>query len=197
MQIETHPLPAFVLPSTRLLLLGSFPPPRSRWAMDFYYPNFQNDMWRIMGLVFFADKAYFVCQKTFNQSAIQDFLTHYHIGIADMAYQVCRLAGNASDKFLQVITPLDIKNLLKQLPNCEHIAVTGDKALQVLLSQLQVSTKLKTNESIQITINIHYTDKKITIYRLPSSSRAYPLSLDKKAKSYHAVFKQAGILDKQ
>lgn len=54
--IETHPLPPFTPPDAKLLMLGSFPPPRVRWKMDFYYPNFQNDMWRIFGLVFFADK---------------------------------------------------------------------------------------------------------------------------------------------
>lgn len=27
--------------------------------MRFYYPNFQNDMWRIFGWLFFADKHHF------------------------------------------------------------------------------------------------------------------------------------------
>jgi len=46
--IETHPLPPFLPPNAKLLMLGSFPPPATRWKMNFYYPNYQNDMWRIL-----------------------------------------------------------------------------------------------------------------------------------------------------
>ena len=53
---EIHPLEPFFPQGARLLMMGSFPPKRERWKMDFYYPNFQNDMWRIFGLVFFDDK---------------------------------------------------------------------------------------------------------------------------------------------
>ena len=58
--IETHPLQPFLPGGAEILMLGSFPPKRERWSMDFYYPNIQNDMWRIMGLIFFNDKDYFV-----------------------------------------------------------------------------------------------------------------------------------------
>jgi len=37
--IERHPLRPFLPPNARLLMLGSFPPPRKRWCMDFFYPN--------------------------------------------------------------------------------------------------------------------------------------------------------------
>ena len=37
--IERHPLQPFLPPNGRLLMLGSFPPPRKRWCMDFFYHN--------------------------------------------------------------------------------------------------------------------------------------------------------------
>ena len=52
MTTELHPLGFFLPENTRLLMLGSFPPPKARWSMDFYYPNIQNDMWRILWLDF-------------------------------------------------------------------------------------------------------------------------------------------------
>ena len=55
-EIEKHPLKPFLPANAKLLMLGSFPPPKTRWKMDFYYPNFQNDMWKIFGLCFFQDK---------------------------------------------------------------------------------------------------------------------------------------------
>ena len=33
--IETHPLPPFLPPNAKLLMLGSFPPPATRWKMNF------------------------------------------------------------------------------------------------------------------------------------------------------------------
>ena len=53
MEIERHPLEPFLPANARLLMLGSFPPQKKRWSMEFYYPNWNNDMWRIVGLLFF------------------------------------------------------------------------------------------------------------------------------------------------
>lgn len=35
MTTELHPLGFFLPENTRLLMLGSFPPPKARWSMDF------------------------------------------------------------------------------------------------------------------------------------------------------------------
>ena len=56
--IERHPLQPFLPANAQILMLGSFPPPKERWCMDFFYPNPQNDMWRVIGLVFFGDKTF-------------------------------------------------------------------------------------------------------------------------------------------
>ena len=58
--VECHPLEPFLPKNAWLLMLGSFPPSQQRWSMDFFYPNFINDMWRIFGLLFFDDKDHFV-----------------------------------------------------------------------------------------------------------------------------------------
>lgn len=47
--VEWHPLKPFLPKRGEILFLGSFPPQRKRWCMDFYYPNFINDHWRIRG----------------------------------------------------------------------------------------------------------------------------------------------------
>ena len=73
--LESHPLKPFLPQSAKVLMLGSFPPQQKRWSMDFFYPNFQNDMWRIMGMVFFADKNIFVDgpNKCFRKEAVTRF----------------------------------------------------------------------------------------------------------------------------
>ena len=79
--IEYHPLRPFLPENARVLFLGSFPPQRKRWCMDFYYPNFINDHWRIEGEVFFADRNHFVAKggKAFDLEAITSFCLFGHL----------------------------------------------------------------------------------------------------------------------
>lgn len=191
--IETHPLAPFLPLNGKLLMLGSFPPPKTRWKMDFYYPNFQNDMWKIFGLCFFQDKNYFlnVETKTFKEQQIRNFLNEKGMGIFDTAYQVIRLKGNASDKFLQIHTPTNIEMLLNQMPECHNIMTTGDKATDTLmLSMPEATEKPKIGHSVKV----DFLGRDLTLYRMPSSSRAYPLALEKKAEAYHALFLEIGLL---
>ena len=191
--IETHPLPPFLPQNGKLLMLGSFPPPKTRWKMDFYYPNFQNDMWKIFGVCFFQDKNHFlnIETKTFKEQLIRDFLNEKGIGIFDTAYQVIRLKGNASDKHLQIHQPTDIGKLLSQMPDCRSILTTGDKATDTLmLSMPEHTEKPQIGQSVQTS----FTGRDLTLYRMPSSSRAYPLALEKKAEAYAQLFKDVGLM---
>lgn len=191
MTTETHPLSPFTPPNSQVLILGSFPPPQVRWKMPFYYPNFNNDFWRIMGLVFFDDKDHFIntADKSFYQDKIEQFLNCTGIAISDTAYQIKRLQNNASDKFLEVITPMDIAGILDKLPNCTSIITTGEKATQILCDTYAAISP-KVGQSVGLKIG----QKPITLYRLPSSSRAYPLSLDKKSDAYRHVFSLLSLI---
>ena len=191
--VETHPLKPFLPSNAKLLMLGSFPPPKTRWKMDFYYPNYQNDMWRIFGLIFFEDKDYFLDlpNKNFKEQLIRDFLNEKGIAIFDTAYQVIRLTGNASDKFLQIETPTDLKRLLSKIPLCTNIMTTGDKATDTLMLSMPNGTeKPQIGQSIQT----QFADREMTLYRMPSSSRAYPLALEKKAEAYRHLFEDIGLI---
>lgn len=192
-EIETHPLQPFLPHNAKLLMLGSFPPPQSRWKMDFYYPNYQNDMWRIFGLIFFEDKDHFLDlpNKRFKEQQIRGFLTEIGVAIFDTAYQVKRLQGNASDKFLEIVTATDLSQLLEQIPKCHTIMTTGDKATDTLMQHFpEQINKPMIGQSVQV----NYANRELNLYRLPSSSRAYPLALDKKADAYQQFFQTIGLL---
>ncbi len=173
-------------------MLGSFPPPRERWRMDFFYPNFQNDMWRIFGLVFFGDKSHFLTDdgRAFREAELRRFLTERGIAIWDTAMEVSRLQGNASDKFLEVLRPIDLRQTLALLPSCRAIAVTGQKSLDTLLTLVSApSPAPKTGEWTDAALD----DRHFRLYRMPSSSRAYPLSVEKKAEKYRRMFEEMGL----
>ena len=190
--IEEHPLEPFLPANARLLMLGSFPPQKKRWSMEFYYPNLQNDMWRIFGLVFFGDKERFLLphKKAFSKEELIAFLTGKGIALFDAASVVRRLQDNASDKFLEVVEPTDVALLLKQLPKCQAIVTTGQKATDTLRTQFDVK-----EPSVGSSEPFTFGDRTLRLYRMPSSSRAYPLALEKKAEVYRLMFKELGLLD--
>ena len=76
LNIEEHPLEPFLPANAKLLMLGSFPPQKKRWSMEFFYPNLQNDMWRIFGIIFFQNKEHFLNpdKKVFDKERIIDLL---------------------------------------------------------------------------------------------------------------------------
>ena len=191
---ETHPLPPFLPPHAQLLMLGSFPPPRERWKMDFYYPNFQNDMWRIFGCVFFDNRDYFIEAggKAFKEDLLRAFLWERGIAVSDAAYRVQRLQGNAADKFLQIVTPLDLAALLAPMPHCDVVMTTGELATDTLLSLMPSET---TTPAIGAYSEAEFAARRLRLYRLPSSSRAYPLPLAEKAAAYARFFREIGLLE--
>lgn len=188
--IEEHPLQPFLPSNAKLLMLGSFPPQRKRWSMDFFYPNLQNDMWRIFGHIFFQDKEHFLYpdKKAFNKELIVDFLNEKGIALYDTATSVRRLQDNASDKFLEVVEPTDIRLLLKQLPQCQAIVTTGQKATDTIREQIEVD-----EPAIGKSSTFFIEDKSYQLYRMPSSSRAYPLALEKKSSVYQLMFNELGM----
>ena len=181
--LERHPLEPFLPENAKVLFLGSFPPPRQRWCMDFYYPNFQNDHWRIEGAVWFDDRNYFVDmdRKCFNKGKIVDFLMKRGIALYDTAQVVRRLKGNASDAFLEIVEPTDLKVLLQKIPHCHAIATTGEKATGEVCCYFGA-------ERIPTLGSVIELEPGLSLYRLPSSSRAYPLAFEKKVEAYRSMF---------
>lgn len=191
LETEIHPLGFFLPREAKILMLGSFPPKRERWSMNFYYPNFINDMWRIMGLVFFDDREHFILpdKKGFNEGLIRKFCLEKGIAIGDTSEEIIRLKDNASDKFLEVVKPIDPDKVLTQIPECRSIVITGQKAMDTFRSVINADEPKAGGYSV-----FSFSGKEIRLYRMPSSSRAYPMALNKKAEFYRTMFEETGLL---
>ena len=203
--VEYHPLRPFLPERAKVLFLGSFPPQRKRWCMDFYYPNFINDHWRIEGQIFFGDKNHFVDleAKRFRIDEIVAFCEEKGLAFFDTSTAIRRLQDNASDKFLEVVEATDIPALLKRLPHLRAIVTTGEKATETICRTMGMAETPKVNTYVRVS-NTDGTDETdslantdgtdmtngggLLLYRLPSSSRAYPLSFDKKVEAYRRFF---------
>lgn len=184
MDIEQHPLRPFLPVGAVLLMLGSFPPQKKRWSMNFFYPNWNNDMWRIWGYIAAGDKAHFVVpgEKRFDQERIEAFCRERGIALYDTAEAVVRLKDNASDNFLQIVRPTDIASLLERLPSCRSIVATGQKSLDTL-QKVMGFRELALGDSCEV----EYAGRSLRVWRMPSSSRAYPRSIEWKAEYYRRL----------
>ncbi len=189
--IERHPLEPFLPANAKLLMLGSFPPQQKRWSMHFYYPNLNNDMWRIVGLLFFDNKDYFLndTKKGFCPTPIIRFLEQKGIALFDTASSVRRLQDNASDKFLEVVEPTDVARWLRSLPQCQAIVTTGQKATDTLRNQFRMD-----EPKVGHFTEFLFEGRALRLYRMPSSSRAYPLALEKKAAAYRIMYQDLQML---
>lgn len=191
-KIERHPWPPFIPNNTKILFLGTFPPKENKWSMDFFYPNRINDFWRIMGLVLHNKYDYFINSESnnFDKSKIIEEVSKYGIGLGDVAQQVRRLKDNASDKYLEIITHIDLISILQNTPTCNIIVSTGQKAAESISKITSTEVPSIGNFSLfKLSPN-----REIRIFRMPSTSRAYPLSLDKKASFYKKLLIETKII---
>ena len=100
------------------------------------------------------------------------------------------LQDNASDKFLEVVEATDVAALLRQLPECQsHRSLPGKKQRTTLRQQFEIEEPKVGDYSEFV-----FEGRAMRLYRMPSSSRAYPLALDKKAAAYRIMFQDLQIL---
>lgn len=187
-EIEEHPWEPYIPNRAKVLVLGTFPPPPKRWSMDFYYPNRTNDFWYIMGLIFCGDRKALLASDglSFNLDKIKSLLNDKGIALNDSGRKVRRIKGNASDKFLEIIEPVSLYDLLTRMPECNTIATTGEKAAGVVATITGTGVP-KMGEMV-------IDNRGFNIWRMPSTSRAYPLKLERKAEYYVRLFRAAGIM---
>ena len=191
MNSELHPLEPFLPANARILMLGSFPPKRIRWSMDFVYPNLQNYMWRIVGYLAAGDKSHFLMPggRKFDKERIEAFCRERGIALYDTAVEVIRLKDNASDNFLQVVREVDLAALLARIPHCRTLVTTGQKATDTLRAVTGCG-----EPAVGESVAFEYAGRNMRLWRMPSSSRAYPRPVEWKAGFYRKVFEDNEIL---
>lgn len=190
--IETHPWEPFVPAGAKALFMGTFPPGAHRHSMDFFYPNRTNDFWRVMGIIYYgsAEALYDRAARQFRLPLIKEMLAAKGIAMGDTGYRVQRLQGNASDKFLSIVEPADLDAIMRRMPKCRAIATTGEKASRIL-SLLTGTPEIGIGQPV---LWQREGLPPVQIWRLPSTSRAYPLAVEKKAQCYKEFLDAAGCL---
>lgn len=158
--------------------------------MEFFYPNWINDFWRIMGLIHLGDKAYFerAGEKRFDKERVVAFCQEKGLALFDTARKVKRLKGNADDNFLEIVEGTDVSALLEQLPECRTIVTTGGKASEELQAYFESRGLVIRSPKVGEYVEVDDSGTPLRWWRMPSSSRAYPMKLEKKASYYERLF---------
>ena len=173
-------------------MLGTFPPAPKRWSMAWYYPNFTNDMWRIFGLIFFGDKQHFVCQEE------KDISSRCPEGLPDSERRgaLRHLPAHTTDhgdglgQGLEVVEQADLDGMLRALPCCRAVVTAGQLATQIFTRHYGIDTKgMKMGDYREFC----FEGRTIRLYRMPSSSRAYPMRTEAKAAYYERMLIDLGI----
>lgn len=198
LEIESHPWQPFIPDGAKVLIMGTFPPQAKRWSMDFYYPNRTNDFWKICGLLFLGDKDALLSddRKTYDIDKIRALMTEKRIALNDTVRKARRLKGNASDKFLEVIEPVPLFELLSEMPGCHAVATTGEKAAGIVaaLTGTDIPRMGEMTLAAVPPPDASESPGQLEIWRMPSTSRAYPLAVELKAEYYATLFRHLGIL---
>lgn len=121
-----HPLEPVFDESSRVLILGTMPSPKSR-EVGFYYGHPQNRFWRVLAALFNEPL------PTTNEERRALILRH-HLALWDVCAS-CEIAG-ASDASLRHAKPNDFACILRVAP-IEQVVTTGKTAARLYKKLLQ------------------------------------------------------------
>jgi hypoxanthine-DNA glycosylase len=127
-----HPIPPFYDENSSILILGSFPSVKSREQM-FFYMHPQNRFWKVIAMVFHADKPETIPEK-------KAFLSQHHIALWDVIGS-CDIEGS-SDSSIENVVANDISVILKNA-KISGIFVNGKTAEKYYKKYIEPKTGIK------------------------------------------------------
>ncbi|MDW8848916.1 hypothetical protein SD960_02335 [Flavobacterium sp. MMLR14_040] len=188
-EVETHPWQPFIPKKADKLLLGTFPThPRNRKTYEFFYPNPNNDFWKIIFEI--AGLNIENSQKKDPVRLRKKVLTQLGLGIADICHMIYRQKTSSNDNALFPIEFTDIFLLLENHPIITTIVVTSSSKNSSTLAWLHQYCSLNGNPFIiptgklPKTATLHFNNKIINIEIIPSTSRQSRIKGDERLEMY-------------
>jgi hypoxanthine-DNA glycosylase len=145
--------------ASRVLILGSMPGIQSLEARQ-YYAHPQNQFWKIMGALFETE-----IPKEYD--ARTEFLLEHGIGVWDVVHSCCR--EGSLDTAIRHEDAHDIEALFLQYPGIRFVGLNGAKAYNLFQK------------------HIGFRFPEISFRRLPSTSPAYTIKMDKKLAEWQVI----------
>ncbi|AWK04790.1 hypothetical protein HYN56_11365 [Flavobacterium crocinum] len=186
---EIHPWQPFVPKNADKLILGTFPThERNRGTYKFYYPNTNNEFWKIL-----FDIAGLGLEDSQEKDPIKlrkHVLTKLGLGIADICTVIYRQKTSSNDNALFPIEFTDIFLLLDNHPSIKTLIVTSSSKNSSTLAWLHqycnlngYTFKIPKGRLPKSTI-LNFTNRTIRIEIIPSSSGQSPIKGNERLEMY-------------
>ena len=189
---ESHPWEPFIPQNADKLILGTFPTTdKYRGAYEFFYPNPNNDFWRVIFEV--AGKKLDHFHQTEPIDARKQILSYLKLGIADIGKKVLRQKDSSKDDHLFPIEYTDIFSLLEMYPTIKKIIITSSSGANSVLSWfhhyciINGHTINIPKSKLPITTKLLFNNLEIKIDIISSPSRLSPIKGDKLLEMYRTV----------
>ncbi|MEN6445316.1 MAG: uracil-DNA glycosylase family protein [Candidatus Cloacimonas sp.] len=211
--LQTHPYKPFLPAEANTLLLGSAPPYRfctgnvndlKNKDINYYYGSNSNLLWDILFLALEPENKDSISslrtlendresRTAYQVEFMQNFLSKYKLGMADILLRFTRQGTSAADFKLQVLEYQDIWAILQSRPTLEKILCTSKNRVHYwLVDYLQQKEKLglvKLDENQTKLILPIDVQREIKIGILPSPSARSVMRFANKEDCLHQIAK--------
>lgn len=101
----------------------------------------------------------------------------------DTATRIIRTKNTASDKDLDIVEETNLAEMVRKIPACQAILTAGQLATTIACRQFHME-----EPQVGDYTEFEFDHRRMRLYRMPSSSRAYPMAVERKAEAYQKVF---------
>lgn len=123
---ETHPDWYFDIPVMKVLILGSFPPHESKRDYPFYYPNKQNNFWKILAQLNSTPLNYFSGQEAVKER--QQLMLDLKVGVQNLGRKIARKGLSSRDTDIVISEFQDVLSIIRNHPELKKILIAGYSA---------------------------------------------------------------------
>ncbi len=192
--LEIHPDWYYNKPKMRTLILGSFPPHFNKRKFEFYYPNPQNNFWKILAQISAHSLQNFEGAAAVNER--KQILKRLAIGVENMGQKILRQGKSSKDTDIEILAYHSIIEIINQHPELEIIILAGYSAKHsTLVSFLkyceQTGIPFDQPEKIkpEVCFHIHIKQRRIPCVILHSTSTASRIQLGALVEEYAKFIK--------
>lgn len=121
--IESHAFGTYATPAAETLIIGTFPTHLRNREFEFFYPNKQNVLWKLLETIY-----QYKFQFNKGENAVierKEFASKQKIALTDMLAKAIRSTGKSSDNELIPVEIMDILSILKTYPSIHQIILTS------------------------------------------------------------------------
>lgn len=181
MPIEAHPNWFYDFYPMYTLILGSFPPEKSKHSFPFYYPNKQNRFWNVLEQIAQCklDKDISDVYKAVKER--KQLMQNLHLGVENIGLKIIRKNNSSLDTNIKIIEYQDTVRIVRNHTELKRIMLSGfsakNSAAQSFLSYIEdkkIVAKFPQNFQLkpQNTFEIYIENRAIECVILNSTSSA-------------------------